>query len=185
MDLVVKAATPERWEDLRLFFGPNGAYSNCWCTWWRLSNAEFSAQSPQGRRRLLEGLVSAGPAPGLLAYRGEELVGWMSLGGRDGFPRLQRSPKLKPIDDLPVCSIVCFFIHRDHRREGVAGALLDAAVPHAARAGFSLLEGYPIDTAATKKGPADLYMGTLEFFEDHGFEEVERRGGRPVVRKAV
>ena len=72
--------------------------------------------------------------------------------------------------------------HEARRR---AGALLDAAVSHAARAGFSLMEGYPIDTAATKKAPADLYMGTVEFFEDHGFEEVERRGGRPIVRKAV
>ncbi len=185
MDIVVHPATAERWPDLLVLFGSNGAYSNCWCTWWRLGNAEFSAASPQSRRDLLEGLFESGTPPGLLAYRGEQPVGWISLGAREGFPRLQRSTKLKPIDEAPVCSIVCFFISKDHRRTGVANALLDAAAVHAARAGFDLLEGYPIDTSLAEKRPADLFTGSLEFFERHGFEEVGRRGGRPIVRKAV
>jgi hypothetical protein len=48
-----------------------------------------------------------------------------------------------------------------------------------------VVEAYPIDTAGGKRSSADLYTGTLAMFERAGFEEVARRGGRPIVRRAV
>lgn len=181
----VRPVTPDRWEDLEALFGPNGAYSGCWCTWWRVSSKTFEAESAAGRRNLLRALVNEGPPPGLLAYRGGRPVGWVSLGERSAFGRLQRSPKLKPIDGTPVCSIVCFFIDRGHRRSGVASTLLDAAIEHARRAGFETVEGYPIDTTLSDRGAAGLFTGTLDLFERAGFAEVARRGGRPIVRHTL
>ena len=74
---------------------------------------------------------------------------------------------------------------RNHLAADETRRLLDAAEAHAAKGGFSVLEGYPIDTALGSKRPADLFTGSLAFFQQHGFEEVERRGGRPIVRKAI
>jgi hypothetical protein len=48
-----------------------------------------------------------------------------------------------------------------------------------------VVEAYPIDTAGAKRSSAELYTGTLAMFERAGFEEVARRGGRPIVRRAV
>ena len=62
--------TPERNDDLVELFGPNGAYSNCWCTWWILRSREFDEHTPEERRGILERLVSEGSEPGLLAYDG-------------------------------------------------------------------------------------------------------------------
>jgi ribosomal protein S18 acetylase RimI-like enzyme len=82
-------------------------------------------------------------------------------------------------------SITCFTIDRRHRRRGVAAVLLDAAVDFAQERGAEVVEAYPIDTAGAKRSSAELYTGTLAMFERAGFEEVARRGGRPIVRRAV
>lgn len=67
----------------------------------------------------------------------------------------------------------------------MAEALLEAAVDHAVARGADIIEGYPIDIEAGKKPGADLYTGTLRMFERAGFTEVERRGGRPIVRRTL
>lgn len=36
-----------------------------------------------------------------------------------------RSRILKPVDDQPVWSIVCLFVHRNHRGAGVSTALIE------------------------------------------------------------
>jgi hypothetical protein len=114
--------TPDRWDDLVALFGENGAYANCWCMWWRKSGAEFSRgvrNRGAGNRRAMNRLVQDGRVPGLLAYREGRPVGWVSVAPREEFGRIQRSPTLKPVDDKPVWSIVCFFMHRGEREKGV------------------------------------------------------------------
>jgi GNAT superfamily N-acetyltransferase len=181
--LDIHPVTPHRWDDLQRLFGPSGAYSGCWCMWWRVTSSEFERESGDGLKAAMQTLVAAGPPPGLLAYLAGEPIGWVSLGNRDDFGRLNRSPKLKSVDDRQVCSVVCFFIDRDHRRTGVAAELLEAAVDQARTDGHALIEGYPIDTSNSKPGTADLFTGTLALFEQAGFREVLRRGGRPIVRR--
>jgi catechol 2,3-dioxygenase-like lactoylglutathione lyase family enzyme len=104
---------------------------------------------------------------------------------REEYRRIGRSRKLRPIDDQPAWVVPCFFVRPDHRRSGVAEALLHALVDHADARGADLVEGYPIDTAGAKKPSADLYTGTLRMFEFAGFTEVARHGGRPIVRKEL
>lgn len=186
--ITVHPATPQRWADVCELAGGNGFYSGCWCAWWLTTSLEFDALGPSGRRAVLERLVSAGdPPPGLLAYRDGEPVGWVAVGPRERFGRLQRSPKLKPVDDTPeVWAITCFAVRRDQRRNGVSRVLLDAAFEFAARHGATHVEGVPIDTEASgHKGAAALYTGVLSMFESAGFVEIARRGGRPIVRKGT
>lgn len=108
--LAVHPLTAERWEDFELLFGPNGATSGCWCMWWRITAAEFAAEAGDGLRAKFKSLVSDEHHPGLLAYWEGVPAGWVSLGDRSEFGRLNRSPKLGPIDDERVASIVCFFV---------------------------------------------------------------------------
>jgi hypothetical protein len=85
-DLVVAPVVPERWEDLVALFGENGAYSNCWCTWFLLSGKDFTEAGNEGRRDLLADMVAEGREPGLLAYRDGEPVGWCAVGPAIGTP---------------------------------------------------------------------------------------------------
>lgn len=182
--LEVQPATPDRWDDVAALAGDNGFYSGCWCSWWLLSSAAFDRASTEERRAVLQDLVAEGAEPGLLAYRDGEPVGWVALGPRERYGRLQRSPKLKPVDDTPVWVVNCFVVRRDQRGAGVATALLEAAVAHARARGATHLEGVPIDTGTRgTKAAAALYTGVLSTFESAGFVEVGRRGGRPIVRR--
>jgi GNAT superfamily N-acetyltransferase len=132
-------------------------------------------------------LVASGSEPGLLAYLDGRPVGWVAVAPRDDYVRMTRSPKLKPVDDVPVWIVSCFFIDRRHRGVGVARALLDAAVAFARDRGARAIEGVPIDTRTASGRPtsASLYTGTLAMFESAGFREIERRGGRPIVRRRL
>ncbi|HEY9522870.1 MAG TPA: hypothetical protein VIR33_06500, partial [Thermopolyspora sp.] len=46
--LTVEPVTPDRWSQLADFFGRAGAYSGCWCTWWRVSGSEFTSGCRDG-----------------------------------------------------------------------------------------------------------------------------------------
>jgi ribosomal protein S18 acetylase RimI-like enzyme len=195
----VLPVTAARWPELEGFFGPSGAYSHCWCAWWRVSSSEFKegcADRGAGNHALLERLTLDGAVPGLLAYEAGEAgepVGWVALAPRGQYPRLLRSPTLRPEpgdreaqdeqDEAGVWSLTCFWIPRAHRGRGVATALLDAAVVHARARGAAALEAYPVDTGGERGAPSSLYTGTLGMFLRAGFREVRRRRDRrPVVR---
>ena len=99
--------------------------------WWRVTAAEFSDRAGAGVRKDFQALVAGGRVPGLPGYAGGRPVGSCSVAPRPEFSRILRSPKLRPAgaEESPgVWSIVCFFIDREHRRTGVAGTLLEAAV---------------------------------------------------------
>ncbi len=184
-NLAVRPLTPDRWPDLVKLFGPRGACAGCWCMWWRLRRAEFDAGKGEGNARGLERYVRAGHVPGLLAYDGDEPVGWVAIEPRAAYPRLARSRTLAPVDDAPVWSITCFFVARPHRGRGATRALIDAAVRHARAGGATAVEAYPVDL---RKDTADafVYTGAASTFLDLGFEEVARRSrSRPIVRRAT
>lgn len=191
--LVAFPLTQDRWTDLERLFGPNGAYSNCWCAFQRVTGREFSAgcaNGGAGNRALLRGLTDEGRRPGLIGYRDGAAVGWASVGPRPEFGRIVRSPitRLSPEQaaDTSVWSVVCFFIPRANRRQGVGAALLQASVAHARESGALVLEGYPVDTGGRRVPSATVFTGTLDLFLAAGFTPVaERLAGRPVVRLSL
>jgi GNAT superfamily N-acetyltransferase len=185
-ELIVQALTPERWPDLCRLFGPNGAVAGCWCMWWRQPSSEFEQKSGDANRYELRSLVDGGQETGLVAYLGDEPVGWISVAPRSDFGRLQRSPVLKPLDGEPAWAIVCFYIHRRHRRRGVGAALLRAAVQHAVSRGAQVIEGFPVDSRGGKVNSSSAFTGIPSMFLEAGFQEVARRSPtRPIMRYAV
>src|SRR5262245_36125000 len=140
MKLTLHPLTPDRWPDLEALFGARGCSiaRYCWCMAYRKSGSGglFDANA---NRAALKSLVDAGNPPGLIGYRGKVPVGWISLGPREEFARLQRSPIMKPVDDKPVWSIICFVVPSASRRQGVARALLDGATAYARRHDATLI----------------------------------------------
>ncbi len=174
---------PGRWDDFEALFGPRGAMGGCWCMWWRIKRKEFEANQYEGNRTAMKAIVDGGSVPGLLAYHGDAPIGWVSVGPRTDFGVLQRSPILKPVDDQPVWSIVCFFVQKAYKGRGLSGRLLDGAVDYAAAQGATIVEGYPI--APKSDDVPDLYSftGFLSTFQAAGFVEVARRSEhRPIMR---
>ena len=187
--------TPDRLTDLANLFGQGGDPKWCWCSFFRVRNADFANATPATNRQVLERAVDStaadGRNPGLIAYRDGEPIGWVSLGPRDDYERLKHSKVLAPIDDKPVWSIVCFVVARSARKQGVAQALLDAAVDYAREHGATLLEAYPVETDGARVPAAHAYKGTVGMFARAGFEVAERRQFnrtspvRPIVRRRI
>ncbi len=182
-DLEFQALTPDRWRDLEHLFGERGACGGCWCMWWKLKRAEFVQGKGQKNKKAFKKLVDAGEVPGLIAYSGEEPIGWCALAPRDQYDTLGRSRVLKPVDDEAVWSVVCFFVARPFRRKGVTSRLLKAAVAYAGENGAAIVEGYPVDPRSGQMPDAFAYTGLASMFRSAGFVEVLRRSPtRPIMR---
>lgn len=187
-DLTVVPVTSERWDDLEALFGPSGAYAGCWCMYPRLTTREFDAEHGEATRQRLQRLVDDGEEPGLLATVDGTPVGWVSVAPRPQFGRIRRSPLFRPDrrgedpDDASVWSVVCFYVARTHRRQGLAGPLLAAAVDHALARGARAVEGYPIVVRPDVTAEM-LYWGTVDTFTRAGFEVTAAPSpGRRLVR---
>ena len=187
MHIDVVPLTPDRWRDLESIFEAKGCSiaRGCWCMYYRETGQTPVApgQSPAAaRKEALHALAGRQPPPGLLAYANGQPVGWVSLGPRPDFLKLRRSPVMKPVDDQPVWSVVCFVVPPAFRHQGVATALLSGAIRFAAEQGATLLEAYPVDKA--ERGADDwLWFGAKSMYDKAGFVEVARRKAtRPVVR---
>jgi GNAT superfamily N-acetyltransferase len=110
----------------------------------------------------MQALVAAATPIGVLAYDGDEPVGWCSVAPRETYVRLARSRTMPRVTalDTPTWTILCFFVARSHRRAGAARALLDGAVAYARQQGAKVVEGYPFDTAgitSTHRGRSSLF----------------------------
>lgn len=184
--LTVRPLTPARWRDFEALFGERGACGGCWCMLWRLPRKQFDTQKGDGNRAAMQALVDAGLVPGLLAYRGREPVGWVSLGPRPDFPALARSRLLRPLDDQPVWSVTCLFVHKDHRRTGVSVALLRAAIAFVKKQGGAVVEGYPQEPAHDTMPDVFAWTGLAAAFRAAGYTEAARPSPtRPIVRAAT
>lgn len=188
MKLTVAPLTPDRWPDLEAIFNARGCSvaRGCWCMAYRLSGSRgplpAGTTRAQANRAGLKALVDAGPPPGLIGYRGQVPVGWVSIGPRAAYAKLQRSPVMKPVDGQPVWSVICFVVPSEYRGQGVAQALLEAAVAYARKQGATLVEAYPVDKPVRSKDN-DLWFGAKSMYDHAGFTEVARRKPhRPVVR---
>ncbi len=189
LDLEIHPLTRDRVDDLAALFAEGGDPKRCWCAFWRVRGSGWNDWTAARNRPVVEGLAGRDPAPGLVAYLERRVVGWVSLGPREDFERLERSKVLARVDDRPVWSIVCFVVSRSVRGRGVAHALLAAAVGYARDHGATMLEAYPVDASRGRVPAASAFTGPLGMYERAGFEVVERRQWspktpvRPIVRR--
>jgi GNAT superfamily N-acetyltransferase len=174
---------------------------NCQCAFLRMSADAFDAADAEARREVHADAVRSahrtGAKAGHMALDDHGPVGWVSIGPRADFPRLDHTRLLTStaaelLDvDGPLWSVVCFVIATRARRRGVATALLGAVVEWAADQGIAVLEGYPVDTEGQKRPGSALWHGTVRLFEGAGFTVVARHRdsptatGRAVVRRSL
>ena len=133
----------------------------------------------------MKSLVDRGIVPGLIGYENGVPVAWVSLGPREDYPKLRRSPVMKPVDERPVWSIICFFVDRRARGQGLSERMLRAAVDYARSCGARVVEAYPVDKQE-RSHPDFMFFGAKSMYDRAGFREVaRRRPTRPVMRKAL
>ncbi len=171
MAIEVRPATV--FDDIAAVVGPKRPDASvCWCLSYRLTSSKENRDlvGPARGERVAQ-LVREDPPPGVLAYDGDEVVGWAGV-----HPRADTSfatnRKIPHVDDLDVWSVWCIRVRPGHRKQGVSHHLLAGAVEFARSYGAPAIEGYPVDNRGEKVDLTMAYVGTRGLFERAGFTRV-------------
>jgi GNAT superfamily N-acetyltransferase len=170
MAIDVRPAT--RFEDVKTMVGPKRPDANvCWCLSYRIPSKQNLELHGTARGDLMKELVRQDPPPGVLAYDGDDVVGWAAVHPRSdtSFARNRRIPH---VDDLAVWSVWCIRVRPGHRGDGISHHLLRGAVDLARSYGAPAIEGYPVDNRGNKVDLTMAYVGTRKLFERAGFSKV-------------
>jgi GNAT superfamily N-acetyltransferase len=187
--LRIVPASDAPFADVEAVFGTKGDPAHCWCQWYKIPGRDWSSVPDESlHERLAAQLAADGPGPGILAYDGDEPVGWCAVEPRPALVRLRRSRTVTQgsahpdLDDAGVWVVSCFVVPRAQRGRRVGSRLAEAAVAYAKQHGARTVEAYAVDPAARANvTSAELFHGTVSMFAAAGFAEV----GRPSATRVV
>jgi GNAT superfamily N-acetyltransferase len=148
----------------------------------KTGGVSVSAAAGPDNKQGLRDLVDTGITPGLVGYLDDEPVGWISLGPREDYRKLERSRIMKPVDGAAVWSVVCTYVDKAHRGLGLQHRLLAAAIDYARDQGVRMLEAYPVDKLERSHDDF-MFFGSRSLYEKAGFHEVVRRSPTRVVMR--
>jgi GNAT superfamily N-acetyltransferase len=185
-ELAIRPLTPAHVDDLKVVTAGTWG-STCWDLFPRYTAKDKSvfggvpADTEERRRAVMARLARRRNAPGLIAYRGREPVGWVAIGPRFDFARIAASRATPPVDELAVWVIPCITVRRGNRGKGLAVAMIRAAVDYAARFDAPAVEAYP--RADNSRLHDDfVFFGNEAMFRKAGFRQV--RGALPNTPKS-
>jgi GNAT superfamily N-acetyltransferase len=190
-EISVVPANEASWEDLQTVFGTRGQACRCQCQRYKLRRRESFRSFPAEERahRLRQqtdcGHPESGTTSGLVAYLGDEPVGWCAVEPRTAYEGLVRNNRVpwegrtEDKTDDSVWAVTCLFTRAGFRKRGISRALARAAVDFARERGARAIEGYPMTTKNAIL--EELHVGTEGVFADAGFKEVSR----PTLRRVV
>lgn len=170
----VHPVTPDRVDDFVAVTNPNRRASHCWCLSHRLTAAEIERMGHGSREDAFRALCERTIPPGVIGYADGTPVAWCSIEPRSATTRLVRSKLIRPIDDLPVWSIICTVVRGGHRKRGYTTAVLEGAAAHAARHKAPAVESYPVDPGSGRIDLTMAFVGTRAMYEAAGFRVVGR-----------
>ena len=191
-DVAVVPANQAPWRDLQSVLGTN-YIGDCQCQRFKTGlDCHWSTLSHEERVERLHEQTRAGQphadsTTGLVAYLGDEPVGWCAVEPRISYERLLRTRITwagRPDEDRAdetVWAVICFVTRIGFRRRGVSYALARAAVDYARERGASAIEGYPIMARPGQQLADEIRVGAVSVFEAAGFRQV----GTPSVRRVV
>ena len=167
--MAIEVRPASSFDDVATMVGPKRPDASvCWCLSYRIPSKENVALTGPARGERVRQLVREDPPPGVLAYDGDEVVGWAAVHPRAD-TTFARNRKIPQIDDLDVWSLWCVRVRPGHRGTGIAHHLIEGAVDFARGRGAPAVEAYPVDNDGRKVDLTMAYVGTRAMFERAGF----------------
>ena len=163
-------------------FADDDEWQGCYCYFHHHdpnTGGEWHCRLAQENRQKMVALVQEGRAEGLLAYEGDEVVGWCNVAPLELFPVLRRLPG----SSEGTAFVPCFLTAPGRRRQGIARQLLQAACEAFERRGYRRLLGKPVRGVTSA---ADNAYGPLAVFVEAGFSVLfEDEKGNVYVEKKL
>lgn len=185
--LTVRRLTPELKDDFLQYFegsafADNPKWKSCYCQFLYVDHAKvnWAARTAEENRAAACDRIDCKRMQGLLAYRDGQVVGWCNAAPRvllDSFAD-------EPVPDAEhVGQITCFVVAREHRRTGVARALLGQACAMLRDQGLHVAEANP---SLEARSDAENHFGPLSLYLACGFHvHMEQENGLVVVRRSL
>jgi GNAT superfamily N-acetyltransferase len=184
MNYIVKPLSPELavtfteyLENLDFHHAPH--WSTCYCRFYHTNCSFEQWQNRTGTENRKDAIeqIEIGNMKGHLAFDNDKCIGWCNANAANQYIRLQND--FRPlIKDKKVGCVICFVIHPDYRKQGVARLLLKHAIGAFKAQGFDAILALPInDISELEK----LYRGTFNMYKEFGFEEIEKHDNLSVM----
>lgn len=184
MDLEIKPLTPELLDDY-LFFFDNMVFSEhpdwsvCYCFSYHFVGTNEQWNREENRASVIK-FVNDRQMTGYLAYYDNKPIGWCNVNNRENYQRLLKYYDLIDHPEDRACSIVCFLIHPDHRKQGVAQKILDRICLDYSERDYDYIEAYPGKGNLSCEGH---YRGPIHLYEKYDFKIVKEHHDYYVMRK--
>lgn len=163
-------------------FADNPRWGSCFCQFLYVDHAtvNWQARSSEENRAAACERICAKQMEGYIAYRDGKPIGWCNAAPRSMMDSFADEPDP---DAERMGEITCFVVAKDHRRSGVASALLQAACDGLKARGLAIAEALPMAEAASD---AQNHYGPLSMYLAAGFQ-VHRSDdeGRVFVRRKL
>ncbi len=153
--------------------------SGCFCAFWHgkwktvEEWKEREKTRPLENRELVRQKLRFGFHPGVLAYDGNDLVAWISVGPLPEYYWAWKRVAHLGETAITVGGIVCISVAPERRGTGIQPALLNALLEYGKNQNWKAIEGYPFDDAAYERhGKAVAWPGKTDGFVKSGFKRV-------------
>jgi GNAT superfamily N-acetyltransferase len=172
------------WSDL--FRASNTA---CFCHYWHFEGTRNEwlarcALEPGTNQQRSEEMLAAGQFSGVVALdESRRCVGWLKLSAAEQLVKLRNQSVYRTLalESQDVLIVGCMLVHPEHRRRGVAMALLLGAIAEAKRLGARTVEAYP-HAVSHEVHDEQAFMGRASMFESCGFKRAVGNDVYPVYR---
>lgn len=163
----------------------------CACQYWRFSGTRNEwllrcAEVPQANEEAFAAECRQGVSPGLVAMEAKEAIGFLRMSPPRVLPRFGALPLYGgtgPSDGTLL--LACLLVRPDKRGQGVARALVHAAVDFAKTVGATALEAC-IRTTLERLPDEQAMMGTAALFPiAGGWVPVRTDGGYAIVQRSL
>lgn len=173
MDLTIKPLTSELGKNFteyleEISFDHAPHWATCYCRFYHHNGSldEWTCRSGEANREEALFEIDRGNMKGYLAFDGKQCIGWLNANDLRQYKRFEDYEKPFPEDTKAGC-VICFVIHPDYRRKGIAKSLLKRAVDDFKRQGYDGVLALPIDGIDK---PEMQYRGTLNMYTSLGFK---------------
>ena len=186
MNIEIKPLSKELRDDYLFFFDnmihkENPEWSICYCYDYHFLG-DISTCTRESNREAIIQRINEGEQSGYLVFDNDKAVGWCSANNRSNYQRLLRDYNLENNPDEKACSVVCFLIHPDYRRKGIARKILTTIIEDYSNNGYDYIEAYPKKEALSCSGN---FKGPLELYKKFEFEVHQEHDDYYVMRKIL
>lgn len=186
MEFSIKKLCPELLQDYLFFFdnivfSEHPDWSKCYCYSFHFTGKDEEWNKTANREAVTK-LIQENKMRGYMVYSNSTPIGWVNVNNRNNYERLTTIYKLDDNSKEKIASIVCFLIHPDFRRKGIAKLLIAEIIQDYTMAEYDYLEAYP---GKDKHSCEKNYKGHLNLYERNNFKTVNEHPGYCIVRKKL